>query len=111
MYQKCGLPPKPKSAATLLRRRTASLGILGIPQGRAPAGRLSWGPDGENKTGGPKAARSVFSGKTSYFIITAATFLNALMSASMCSSVYVGWVQKEIVESASECATAQLNFV
>ena len=64
-----------------------------------------------NKTGGPKTARPVFSGKTSYFIIAAATFLNALMSASMCSSVYVGWVQKEIVASASECATGQLTFV
>ena len=46
-----------------------------------------------------------------YFIIAAATFLNAAMSASMCARVYVGCVQKEIVESASECATLQLNFV
>ena len=46
-----------------------------------------------------------------YFIIAAATFLNAATSAAMCSSVYVGCVQKEIVESASECATLQLNFV
>ena len=46
-----------------------------------------------------------------YFIIAAATFLNALTSASMCSSVYVGWVQKEIVASASELAIVQLNFV
>ena len=46
-----------------------------------------------------------------YFIIAAATFLNALTSASMCSSVYVGWVQKEIVESAREFAISQLNLV
>ena len=46
-----------------------------------------------------------------YFIIAAATFLNALTSASMCSSVYVGWVQKEIVASAREFAIVQLNFV
>ena len=46
-----------------------------------------------------------------YFIIAAATFLNALMSASMWARVYVGCVQNEIVESASECATEQLNFV
>ena len=46
-----------------------------------------------------------------YFIIAAATFLNALTSASMCSRVYVGWVQKEIVASAREFAISQLNFV
>ena len=46
-----------------------------------------------------------------YFIIAAATFLNALTSASMCSSVYVGCVQKEIVASAREFAISQLNFV
>ena len=46
-----------------------------------------------------------------YFIIAAATFLNALMSFSMKSSVYVGCVQNEIVASASECATGQLTFV
>jgi len=46
-----------------------------------------------------------------YFIIAAATFLNALTSASMCARVYVGCVQNEIVESASECATLQSNFV
>ena len=46
-----------------------------------------------------------------YFIIAAATFLNALTSFSMNSSVYVGCVQKEIVASASECATGQLTLV
>lgn len=63
------------------------------------------------ETGGPKAARYSRTANCGYFIIAAATFLNALTSASMWASVYVGCVQKEIVESASACATSQLNFV
>ena len=57
------------------------------------------------------AARRILACGSDYFIIAAATFLNALTSASMCSSVYVGCVQKEIVESAREFAISQLNFV
>ena len=67
----------------------------------------------QNKTGRGETRDPLccMSSPLDYFIIAAATFLNAATSALMCSSVYVGCVQNEIVESAREFATLQLNFV
>ena len=65
----------------------------------------------KDKDGRPKPPVLCFRKGPNHFIIAAATFLNALTSFSMKSSVYVGCVQNEIVASASECATGQLTFV
>ena len=84
-----------------------------IPKSVAPGNRKKKKKErrSSDRTGGRKAARPIQSGIAGYFIITAATFLNALTSFSMSWSEYVGCVQKEIVASASECATGQLTFV
>ena len=89
--ERAGIIPKPAPRAQggifkKIQGRETGLSAGSAPLRRAPAG-------------------------LGYFIIAAATFLNALTSFSMNSRVYVGCVQNEIVASASECATGQLTFV
>ena len=101
--------------SSVLRRLKPSTRNAIQPKSRAAAMAAAYGIAFTSAQKVHSAAYSAFTAilpfATGYFIIAAATFLNALTSFSMNSSVNVGCVQKEIVASASECATGQFTFV